>query len=32
VIGVAGAMAVRYWFAVRHLGFAVHANGEIVPL
>jgi len=31
VIGVTGAMAVRYWFAVRHLGFAVHANGEIVP-
>jgi membrane-associated phospholipid phosphatase len=32
VIGVIGAMAVRYWFAVRHLGFAVQANGEIVPL
>jgi membrane-associated phospholipid phosphatase len=32
VLGVIGAMAVRYWFAVRHLGFAVHANGEIVPL
>jgi undecaprenyl-diphosphatase len=32
VIGVSGAMAVRYWFAVRGLGFAVHANGEIVPL
>ena len=32
VIGVAGAMAVRYWFAVRGLGFAVHANGEIVPV
>jgi membrane-associated phospholipid phosphatase len=32
VIGIAGAMAVRYWFAVRHLGFAVRANGEIVPL
>jgi len=32
VIGVIGAMAVRYWFAVRHLGFAVHANGGIVPL
>jgi membrane-associated phospholipid phosphatase len=32
VIGVAGAMAVRYWLAVRGLGFAVHANGEIVPL
>lgn len=32
VIGVAGALAVRYWFAVRGLGFAVHGNGEIVPL
>jgi undecaprenyl-diphosphatase len=32
VIGVAGAMVVRYWFAVRGLGFAVHANGEVVPL
>ena len=32
VIGVIGAMAVRYWFAARRLGFAVDANGEIVPL
>jgi undecaprenyl-diphosphatase len=32
VLGVIGAMAARYWFAVRHLGFAVHANGEIEPL
>jgi undecaprenyl-diphosphatase len=32
VIGVAGAMAVRYWFALRGLGFAVHGNGEIVPI
>ncbi len=32
LIGVAGAMFVRYWFAVRRLGFAIHRNGEIVPL
>jgi len=32
VIGLIGAMAVRYHFAARQLGFAVGANGEIVPL
>jgi membrane-associated phospholipid phosphatase len=32
VIGLAGAMAVRYWFAVRRLGFAIRDNGKIVPL
>jgi membrane-associated phospholipid phosphatase len=32
VIGVVGAMAVRYWFAVRRLGFAVSGGGEIVSL
>ena len=32
LIGVVGAMAVRYWFAARRLGFAIHRNGEIVPL
>jgi membrane-associated phospholipid phosphatase len=31
VIGVVGAMAVRYWFAVRRLGFAIGGDGEIVP-
>jgi undecaprenyl-diphosphatase len=31
VIGVLGAMGVRYWFAARRLGFAVHRDGEIVP-
>jgi undecaprenyl-diphosphatase len=31
-IGVVGAMAVRYWFAARRLGFAIHRDGEIVPL
>jgi membrane-associated phospholipid phosphatase len=32
LIGVVGAMAVRYWFAARHLGFAIHPDGAIVPL
>jgi membrane-associated phospholipid phosphatase len=32
LIGVIGAMFARYWFAVRRLGFAIHRNGEIVPL
>jgi membrane-associated phospholipid phosphatase len=32
LIGVVGAMVVRYWFAARRLGFAIHRNGAIVPL
>lgn len=32
LIGVVGAMAVRYWFAARRLGFAIHRDGGIVPL
>jgi undecaprenyl-diphosphatase len=32
LIGVVGAMAVRYWFAVRHLGFDIHDDGKIVSL
>jgi undecaprenyl-diphosphatase len=32
LIGVAGAMLVRYWFAIRHLEFAVNGDGAIVPL
>lgn len=32
IIGVIGAMVVRYWFARRELGFAVRSEGEIVPL
>ena len=32
LIGVIGAMFVRYWFAVRRLGFAIHRGGVIVPL
>ena len=32
LIGVVGAMFVRYWFAARRLGFAIRRDGEIVPL
>jgi membrane-associated phospholipid phosphatase len=32
VIGLVGAMAVRYYFAARQLGFTVSENGKIVPL
>jgi undecaprenyl-diphosphatase len=32
LIGAVGAMLVRYWFAARRLGFAIHHNGGIVPL
>jgi membrane-associated phospholipid phosphatase len=32
LVGVIGAMAVRYWFAARRLGFAIHGDGTIVPL
>ena len=32
IIGLVGAMAVRYWFAVRQLGFDIRGDGEIVPL
>jgi membrane-associated phospholipid phosphatase len=31
LLGVIGAMAVRYWFAARRLGFAIRDDGEIVP-
>jgi membrane-associated phospholipid phosphatase len=31
LVGVIGAMAVRYWFAARRLGFAIRDDGEIVP-
>ncbi len=30
LVGITGAMAVRYWFAARRLGFAIHRNGSIV--
>ena len=32
LIGVIGAMLVRYWFAARRLGFAIRRDGAIVPL
>src|SRR5712671_6765069 len=32
LIGVVGAMFVRYWFAARRLGFAIRGDGAIVPL
>jgi membrane-associated phospholipid phosphatase len=32
VIGVVGAMAVRYWFAVRRLRFTISGDGKIIPL
>jgi undecaprenyl-diphosphatase len=31
VVGLLGAMVVRYWFAVRRLGFAIRENGGIAP-
>jgi membrane-associated phospholipid phosphatase len=31
LIGVVGAMCVRYWFAVRRLGFGIRSDGVIVP-
>lgn len=32
LVGTVGAMVVRYWFAARRLGFAIRADGTIVPL
>jgi membrane-associated phospholipid phosphatase len=32
LVGVVGAMAVRYWFAARRLGFAIARDGAIKPL
>lgn len=32
LVGVVGAMAVRYWFAARRLGFAIGSDGTIRPL
>ena len=32
LIGLVGAMSVRYWFAARRLGFAIRRDGQIVPL
>jgi membrane-associated phospholipid phosphatase len=32
LVGIVSAMGVRYWFAARRLGFAIRADGTIVPL
>jgi membrane-associated phospholipid phosphatase len=32
LLGIIGAMFVRYWFAARRLGFAIRLDGTIVPL
>ena len=32
LVGIIGAMFVRYWFAARRLGFAIHRDGTIVAL
>jgi membrane-associated phospholipid phosphatase len=32
LVGIVGAMFVRYWFAARRLGFAIRHDGRIVPL
>jgi membrane-associated phospholipid phosphatase len=32
LVGVVGAMAVRYWFAARHLAFTIHRDGRIAAL
>ena len=32
LVGVIGAMSVRYWFAARRLGFAIGRDGTVLPL
>jgi membrane-associated phospholipid phosphatase len=32
LVGITGAMAVRYWFAARRLSFAIRSDGSIVAL
>ncbi len=32
LVGILGAMAVRYWFAARRVGFDIRDGGKIVPL
>ncbi len=32
LVGIVGAMAVRYWFAARRVGFDIKDDGKIVPL
>ncbi len=31
LVGIVSAMAVRYWFAARRLGFAIRSDGAILP-
>ena len=32
MVGIVGAMFVRYWFAARHLAFTIRRDGAIEPL
>ena len=32
LVGILAAVAVRYWFAARRLGFAIRNDGQIVPI
>ncbi len=32
LLGMIGAMLVRYWFAARHLAFTIRSDGAILPL
>jgi undecaprenyl-diphosphatase len=32
LVGVVGAMTVRYWFAARYLAFTIHRDGSVEPL
>jgi undecaprenyl-diphosphatase len=32
LVGIVGAMAIRYWFAARRLGFAIRSDGALVAL
>lgn len=32
LVGIIGAMFVRYWFAARHLVFTIDTNGDVKPL
>jgi membrane-associated phospholipid phosphatase len=31
LVGLLGALAVRYWFAARGVGFTIEEDGKIVP-
>jgi len=32
LVGIVGAMAVRYWFAARRVGFDIQADGKVAAL